>query len=45
MQIADDIALYAFGNNGTHRIMDLRRKLAVVLTVLMAILAERLSLS
>ncbi len=28
MQIADDIALYVFGNNCIHRIMNLRRKLA-----------------
>ncbi len=29
MKIADDIALYVFGNNCMHRIMNLRRKLTV----------------
>ncbi len=29
MQIADEIALYVFGNNCIYRIMDLRRKLTV----------------
>ncbi len=29
MQITDDIALYVFNNNCLHRIMNLRRKLAV----------------
>ncbi len=29
MQIADDIPLYVFANNGIHRIMNLRRKMKV----------------